>query len=92
MYRDQSGKILCGNWIEASISEIETLFVRWTWLSVGIDEIPFLKVDSNCFPVSVTLRTLHSIQDVFHVTSTIQNLKHWSVRVKFLVHLKDADQ
>lgn len=67
-------------------------FVRWTWLSVGIDEIPFWKVNSNCFHVSVTLHTLNSIQDVFHMTSTILNLKHWSVHVKVFVHLKDADQ
>lgn len=56
------------------MSEIETFFVRWTWLSVGIDEIPFLKVNSNCFHVSVMLHTLNSIQDVFHMTSTILNL------------------
>ena len=91
MYRDQSGKILCGSWIGALISEIETLFVRWTQLSVGIDEIPFLRYHS-CFHVSVMLHTLNSIQDVFHITSAILNFKHWSVYIKFLVHLKDTDQ
>lgn len=76
MYQDQSGKFYVEIELRLQYQRLQLFFFRWTWLSIGIDEIPFLKVNSNCFHVSVTLHTLNSIQDVFHMTSTILNLKH----------------